>query len=221
MRSLRSVKRRETWQALRAAYHRLMAVGYRAFGRPVQRGETSKARQRRVREGFFERYCRGAGLDIGYGGDLLCDNCRPWDFEHGDAQFLRGVADASFDFVYSSHTLEHVADAGETLRNWWRVLKPGGYLIIYIPHRDLYEKKLVLPSNWSADHRRFFLIERDDPPDTVGIVPLLARNLAGYELIYARPSADGHTITDPQKHSDGEYSIELVLRKGQPEWVTR
>jgi GT2 family glycosyltransferase/SAM-dependent methyltransferase len=193
----------------------VLAARYRALGRPARRGETSKARQRRIREGFFENYCRGAGLDIGYGGDLLCDNCRPWDYEHGDAQLLRGLADESFDFVYSSHTLEHVGDAGETLRNWWRVLKPGGYLIVYVPHRDLYEKRNALPSNWSADHKRFFLIERDDAPDTVGIVPLVERNLPGYELIYAKPCADGHTITDPQMHSDGEYSIELVLKKGQ------
>jgi SAM-dependent methyltransferase len=191
----------------------LLALVYRVFGRPERPGESSKARQRRIREGFFEKYCRGKGLDVGYGGDLLCDNCRPWDYEHGDAQFLRGLGDAAFDFVYSSHTLEHVRDAGETLRNWWRVLKPGGHLILYVPHRDLYEKRKRLPSSWSPDHRRFFLIEQDDPPDTIGLLPLIERNLAGYELAYAKSCAEGHAITDPGRHSDGEYSIELVLRK--------
>ena len=39
------------------------------LGRKRSRGETHKARARRAREGFFERYCRGHGLDVGYGGD--------------------------------------------------------------------------------------------------------------------------------------------------------
>ncbi|MBU1740254.1 MAG: winged helix-turn-helix domain-containing protein, partial [Proteobacteria bacterium] len=69
-------------------------------GRPLI-GETRKARPRRVREGFFEKFCSGQGIDIGFGGDLLADNCRGWDVEDGDAQLLRGVPDASYDFVYS------------------------------------------------------------------------------------------------------------------------
>jgi len=54
---------------------------------------------------------------------------------------LKGVADETYDFVYSSHTIEHLPDPSEDIKNWFRVLKPDGYLIIYFPHRDLYEKK--------------------------------------------------------------------------------
>ena len=28
---------------------------------------------------LFEKYCNGNGLDIGYGGDILCDNCQGFD----------------------------------------------------------------------------------------------------------------------------------------------
>jgi SAM-dependent methyltransferase len=181
--------------------------------RPQVPGETSKARNRRMREGFFDKYCKGNGLDIGYGGDLVIPGARGWDFEHGDAQYLKGIEDNSFDFVYSSHTLEHVDDAGETLQNWFRVLKPGGYLILYIPHRDLYEKKDKLPSRFNPNHRSFFLIDREDLPDTVGIIPLVERTLQNYEIIYCKECSEGLTITDPQAHSNGEYSIEMVIKK--------
>lgn len=181
--------------------------------RPFVPGETSKARLRRIRESFFENYLYGNGLDIGFGGDLVVANARGWDFEHGDAQYLNGLEDEQFDFVYSSHTLEHMPNPGIALRNWYRVLKKGGYLIIYIPHRDLYEKKNTLPSRFNPTHTCFFLIDRDELPDTVGIIPLIKRNLTRYELIYAKECNEGHTITDPFLHSDGEYSIEVVLKK--------
>jgi len=176
-------------------------------------GETFKARARRMREGFFEKYSRGKGLDIGFGGDLLTKNCRGWDFEDGDAQYLRGLKDHSFDFVYSSHTLEDLPDLEAALKNWWRVLKPGGFFILYLPERDLYEKKLTLPSRWNPGHRHFFLLDRDEKPHTVGLLPLIARTISDYELIYAKVCDEGHTITDPEQHSDGEYSLEVVLKK--------
>ena len=84
---------------------------------------------------------------------------------------------------------------------------------IYIPHRDLYEKRKSLPSRWNKDHKRFFLLDKDEGPDTIGIVPLIQQVLSNYEIIYAKECNKGHTITDPQKHSNGEYSIEVVIRK--------
>lgn len=148
---------------------RVRKVRYNLFGhlpllgRRRSYGETHKARGRRAREGFFEKYCRGRGLDIGYGGDPVTPTAAGWDFEHGDAQWLHGLDDESFDFVYSSHLLEHLSDCELALENWWRVLKPGGYLILYLPHRDLYEKKQRLPSRFNDDHKHFFLPDRDDP----------------------------------------------------------
>jgi 2-polyprenyl-3-methyl-5-hydroxy-6-metoxy-1,4-benzoquinol methylase len=52
-----------------------------------------------------------------------------------DAATLEGVADESYDAVYSSHLLEHIPipQAVEAVRNWLRVLKPMGRLIIAVP----------------------------------------------------------------------------------------
>jgi len=201
------------WQLMKTVYHEVQKVKHLTVGRPYRPGETTAAKRRRIEEGFFDKYCRGKGLDIGYGGDLLAQNCEGWDWEHGDAQYLHGREDAKFDFVYSSHTLEHMVNPDIALKNWWRVLKPGGYLILYIPHRDLYEKKKTLPSRWNSNHKHFFLLDRDEEPDTIGIIPLIQRTLANHKIIYAKECKQGHTITDPEIHSDGEYSIEVVIKK--------
>ena len=198
---------------------RIRKIRYNLFGhlpflgRKKSIGETAKARGRREREGFFDKYCQGRGLDIGYGGDPLVPNVRGWDFEHGDAQLLQGLDDASFDFVYSSHLLEHLPDAELSIRNWWRVLKPGGYLLLYLPHRDLYEKKTELPSRFNFDHVHFFLPDRDEAPDTLGIEPLLKRVLDNPEVIYCRTCDEGYHNPGDELPSQGEYSIEAVIRK--------
>jgi SAM-dependent methyltransferase len=201
------------WKLGAGLYHYYLKRKYLKGKRPVVRAETFKAKQRRIKEGFFDKYTIGKGLDIGYGGDLVSPNAAGFDFEHGDAQYLAEINNEQYDFVYSSHTLEHLADPAAALKNWYRVLKKGGYLILYIPHRDLYEKKKSLPSRFNPNHTAFFLIERDEPPDTLGIVPLIEKTLSNYELIYAKECSEGHTIIDPKTHSDGEYSIEVVLKK--------
>ena len=159
-------------------YYRINRYRFRLFSRPVMIKETSKAKERRKAEGFFERYFAGRGVDVGYGGDLVTPNCRGWDVEDGDAHELAGIGDTTFDFVYSSHILEHLENPARALQNWWRVLKPGGYLILYVPERDLFERKKSLPSDISLDHKHFFLLDRDDPPDTIGLIPLLKRQSA-------------------------------------------
>jgi hypothetical protein len=89
--------------------------------------ETSKALQRRLHDSrFATRWFVGEGLDVGSGPDPLGQyremfplmrSCRAWDVAQGDAQKLEGGADASLDFVHSSHCLEHLHDCEEALRS--------------------------------------------------------------------------------------------------------
>ena len=201
------------WRILQWIKKNLLAVKYRTIGRPFVPGETTKAHSRRVKEGFFEKYCKGAGLDIGFGSDLITKDAKGYDFEHGNAQYLKGIKDSSYDFVYSSHTIEHLPNPSEGVKNWFRVVKPGGYLIIYLPHRDLYEKKKTLPSRFNPNHHHFFLVDRDEEPDTIGIIPLIERTLNDFDIVYAKECSEGHSITEPEIHSDGEFSIEVVVSK--------
>lgn len=53
-----------------------------------------------------------------------------------EATSLSHIASASYDFVLSSHTLEHVANPLQALSEWIRVLKENGLLVLVVPHRD-------------------------------------------------------------------------------------
>lgn len=44
--------------------------------------------------------------------------------------------DNSVDFVVSSHVFEHMWNPIETLREWCRVTRPGGFIFAIIPHPD-------------------------------------------------------------------------------------
>lgn len=193
-------------------YFALKKYQFKLFGRPYMPAETTKAKKRRLKEHFFAKYCKGKGLDIGFGGDPIIDGVDVFDYEHGDAQYLTNVQDNQYDFVYSSHTLEHMCDLEITLKNWWRTLKPGGYLIIYIPHRDLYERKNTLPSNFNPDHKHYFLLDTNELPCTVGIVPLINRILPNSEVIYAKICNQNYSININNTCS-GEYSIEVIAKK--------
>ena len=41
--------------------------------------------------------------------------------------------DARFDLVIASDVLEHIEDEDRALREWTRVLKPGGQLLVFVP----------------------------------------------------------------------------------------
>lgn len=43
------------------------------------------------------------------------------------------LPDASFDFVFASHVLEHIDDDRQALREIYRVLKPGGVAVLPVP----------------------------------------------------------------------------------------
>ncbi|HRJ46989.1 MAG TPA: methyltransferase domain-containing protein [Opitutaceae bacterium] len=50
-----------------------------------------------------------------------------------EATALHGIADAGYDFLLSSHCLEHVANPLAALREWHRVVRPGGHLVLILP----------------------------------------------------------------------------------------
>ncbi|MDO8493153.1 MAG: class I SAM-dependent methyltransferase [bacterium] len=127
--------------------------------------ETSKCRKIRESNGDFNKYLRGSGIDIGAGDDpLVIPNgiVTPWDKNSGDAEVMSGVSDNSYDFVYSSHCLEHMRSVPRALQNWARILRPDGFLYIVIPDYILYEK-MRWPSLFNPDHKQSFspIITRD------------------------------------------------------------
>ena len=76
------------------------------------------------------------------------------DYPHIDhvAQIdnLSFIADGSCDLIYASHVLEHFKrrDVGRVLKEWFRVLKPGGVLRLAVPNfaavSEVYQKTNAL-----------------------------------------------------------------------------
>jgi SAM-dependent methyltransferase len=79
-------------------------------------------------------------------------DCLQWDKINGDATLLTGLQSGAFDWVYSSHCLEHLADPTAALTRWWELVRSGGYLIVLVPDEDLYEQG-IWPSSFNQEHK--------------------------------------------------------------------
>ncbi len=111
---------------------------------------------------FYERFLSGRVIDIGCGDDLVVPHAEPFDRPDGDAQNILDCREAgSYDAVHSSHCLEHMADVPAALKQWWGLLKPGGFLILVVPDEDLYEQG-VFPSIFNDDHKATFRLDKDN-----------------------------------------------------------
>lgn len=196
--------------------------------------ESSKSVFHKIKDSrYATRYIVGDGVDIGAGEDTigqyyeffpLMRSCRGWDLPDGDAQLMASVPDATFDFVHSSHCLEHMRDPKEALENWLRILKPGGHLVCLIPDEDLYEQG-VWPSTFNDDHKHTFTIFKQTSwsPVSINLTTLLASLSAPVEIKkielmdatfrYQLNQRIGVERFDQTRTAVGECAIEFVLKK--------
>lgn len=144
--------------------------------------EQSKSAKRRFNDGYFHsRYYVGHGIDIGCGEDSVgrykhvfsqIQSVMPWDVADGNATHMEGVYDDTFDFVNSSHSLEHMDNPYVALTNWIRILKPGGYCIITVPDESLYEKE-HWPSKYNPEHTHSFTLKGNSSlPKSVNVLQM-------------------------------------------------
>ncbi|WP_419572322.1 methyltransferase domain-containing protein [Rheinheimera sp.] len=130
------------------------------------------ATSRRVKRDPLYRLARGVGVEIGpgprpqihngpgvevsyveeagpeqwaalYKSDISRDAWEKDGYRIGKAHDLP-VADASLDFIFSSHVLEHLFNPLGHLEHWKRKLKPGGVILAVVPAVDG-TKDFVLP----------------------------------------------------------------------------
>jgi predicted SAM-dependent methyltransferase len=98
-------------------------------------------------------------IDIGCGSDPIpykyAKSVRSWDLADGDAQYMESIPDESFDVIWASHVLEHMVDVPTTISHWMRILRPGGEMMIFVPHFIYYEK-CRWPSLYNSDHKQTF-----------------------------------------------------------------
>jgi SAM-dependent methyltransferase len=190
--------------------------------------ECSKSISRRLADSnFINRYFVGNGLDIGGKPDPLClyqelfcqmRTVRTWDWEDGDAQFLASVNDGEFDFVHSSHCLEHLVDPRVGIRHWLRAVRPGGYLVVTVPDEDLYEQG-IFPSTFNRDHKWTFTIlkTRSWSKQSLNVVDLVSSLGEDAELVRMEQLSATYRFDLPRYDQTltpvGECGIEFVIRK--------
>lgn len=158
-------------------------------------------------------YLSGNGLDLGSGGTPVV----PWaismdlptgEFLHyrsnqqpehsihlaGDARNLHWFRDGVLDFVYSSHLLEDFFEWEPVLAEWARVIKPGGYLVILVPDKELWNEAIRngQPPNCAHTHE-----------SRPGELSEYITRLGGFEIIQ-----DKLTELFP-----GDYTVLFIARK--------
>ena len=131
-------RERERWKILRS---------HKSLQRSFPQSETSKARPR------LSKFCRGNGIDLGYGGDPIVPSVITMDMpipytkvgDHpqnlaGDARDLYWFKDNVLDYVYSSHLLQDFSpeEMVSVIREWLRVIKIGGLFVLYSPDEQAY-----------------------------------------------------------------------------------
>lgn len=122
-----------------------------------------------------EKVFKGKGIDIGCGNDPILDNVERFDIEDGDANQIGKYVKKQFDFVFSSHCLEHMKNPFSAIQQWWNLVKEGGYLYIIVPDEDLYEHG-QFPSKYNTDHKWTFtfLKQKETNIRSVNIIELLS-----------------------------------------------
>ena len=185
--------------------------------------ESRKSYADKIASGFFDKYLSGPNvMEVGYKGyegegstvpivpqAIGVDVGYP-GYEGASFPF----ADGSFDAIYSSHCFEHIGDWRGVLRDWYRLLKVGGFLVIVVPHQLLFERKRNLPSPINPDHKRFYTPRRllreieEALEENSYRVRHLVENDAGFDYGIM-----------PYQGTDGCYEIELVVEKiAKPFW---
>lgn len=98
------------------------------------------------------------------------------------------LPDESQDFVVSAHVIEHFSDPIKALKEWYRLIRPGGYIFMIVPHKertfdkdrprttlqeliDRYEGRIIAQPN-PDDHYSVWITE-----DMVELVRYLKWNL--------------------------------------------
>jgi len=104
---------------------------------------------------FAEHFCRGKGLDIGGFFECTFPGAKAINILNSDGFDAYHLPDEKYDYIFSSHTLEHLHDYVGALGYWKEHLREGGTLFLYLPHSDM---EYWLPQN-NRKHLHLFYPE--------------------------------------------------------------
>jgi SAM-dependent methyltransferase len=178
--------------------------------------EVRKTLRMRIENGFFAQFFSGSNiLDIGFRGDNPANQpIVPWaigvdtGYPGYDGTTLP-FEDRSQDTVHSSHCLEHIPNPREALAEWFRVLRIGGFLVLTVPHQQLYERKPVPTSRWGGnEHLRFYTVASC----TSEIEEALPVGEFRFRLVRDNDAGFDYNKS-PTEYPNGCYEIEVVIQR--------
>jgi SAM-dependent methyltransferase len=84
---------------------------------------------------FAKHICTGRGLDIGcMKKEWAFPGAIPIDIDFEDEWDAYNLPEDIYDYIFSSHCLEHLPNWVEALDYWTSRIVPGGHLFLYLPH---------------------------------------------------------------------------------------
>jgi SAM-dependent methyltransferase len=129
------------------------------------------------------------GVDLAPSADVVHDLNHTLPFKAGE-----------LDWIWSSHCLEHLHNWTMCLVDWWRCLKSGGVLGLYLPHEAYYDNA------WNRDHKHYFN-ERQ-------VADWMRENLAAIILRCELDVDDVPLSARPERHvQTGRYSFLVIAQK--------
>ena len=167
--------------------------------------EVLKCRQR------LRRYCQGNGLDLGCGSaHKINESAIGVDRGlegvvnlAGDVKNLYWFKEGVLDYVFSSHCLEDFAypeEAAEVLKEWLRVIKPEGFLVLYLPLKGFIAPAGSQGANQAHQH--------DYQPEDV--LELLDGLGVDYKVVRKEVRQAGKLVSEELGY---DVSFELVVKK--------
>jgi SAM-dependent methyltransferase len=154
-------------------------------------------------QAFYDAYLKGRVIDIGAGADPVVPDAEIFDQHQGDANhILDYLKPEQYDTVHSSHCLEHMHDSRQALKDWWALVRPGGFMITVVPHEDLYEQ-FHWPSIFNHDHKSTFRLGGTDSWSPVSI-----------DILAASEALPGAKVIEHRLY-DEHYDYDLLFPKGQ------
>jgi len=164
----------------------------------------------------------GKGIDIGCGNDPIFPNVKQFDIDDGDANEISKYVNEEFDFVFSSHCLEHMYNPYKTIQEWWKLVRGGGYMYVLVPDEDLYEQG-VFPSTYNGDHKHTFTIYKKHSWNSslsVNIFDLI-KTLRYAKIIKVELQDKNYDYTknrEDQTRKDALAQICFILKKEKPRY---
>lgn len=184
-----------------------------------------------TRESIFRRYemnevieyTKGLGVEVGCGLNKIHTGAIGINLVLSDMDFgypfgaqikadgisLPWFTDNSLDYLFSSHCLEHFHEPEKALKEWTRVIREGGYLVLILPHKNYYPN--IGHPQANKDHKHDFL-----PEDVKKIIDEIGKyEIIRIDTLHDKLKDNKIAITEASKygHNTLNFSFEIVAKK--------